>query len=185
MSLGQAGIWLQPQDFQGSWLGSELRCLLVGAAAVGLSAPEQSWCWGFWVCCSANTSFLVWWTRSRDGSDLKTSIWLLQCWQELFWLMELHPFSPKRLECAKTVSLKQRNCLSLAWKWVLAMCELCQVREGGKPLQAASFLLPLSLTCLPSAVPRIFHGLAYETSDLTRLSPNHLALLSCGNSWVA
>lgn len=98
--------------------------------------------------------------------------------------MEFHPFSPKRLECVKTVSLKQRNCQSLAWKWVLALCELCQGREGGKPWQAASFLLPLSLTCLPSAVPHIFHGLAYKTSALTRLNPNRLVLLSCGNSWV-
>lgn len=120
-------------------------------------------------CCSANTSFLVWWTRSQGGSDLKASIWLLQYWQEVFWLMELHPFSPKRLECVRTVSLKQSNCQSLAWKWVLAMCELCQGREGGKPWQAASFLLTLSLTCLPSAVPPIFHGLAYKISALTRL----------------
>lgn len=61
--------------------------------------------------------------------------------------MELHPFSPKRLECVKTVSLKQRNCQSLAWKWVLAMCELCQGREGGKPRQAASS---------PPTVPNLF-----------------------------
>lgn len=76
--------------------------------------------------------------------------------------MELHPFSPKRLEFAKTVSLKQRNCESIAWKWALAMLELCWGREGGKSPQAVSFLLPLSLTCLPSAVAHIFHGLVWE-----------------------
>lgn len=66
----------------------------------------------------SSEGFSVRWTRSGHGSDLKANAQLLQ---ELLWLMQLHPFSPKSLELAKASSLKQRNCETLLWKWVLGL----------------------------------------------------------------
>lgn len=179
-----AGIWFQPQEFHGSrdqsWGASRSAqplsvCLprstrVVEASGFVVQLTPASWC--------GEPDHRVDLTWKPVYGYCNTDRRCFDSWS-------LHPFSPKRLERVRTVSLKQSNCQSLAWKWALAMCEPCQGREGGRRAMAGCLFSPHTVPNLFTfCSASYFPWSCLQDQCFNETSPNLLVLLSCGDSWV-